>query len=303
VRRALAAAAGPEAEIVSPSAWLAGGGPLDERLRQLRALPLERAADDLERELVVAGFRPAAFTTGLAALRALSRGEDPGAPPPGDWPDWLAELVRPSPPGGEAAVAVHVRLPLGAAAEQRREALAYAVREVSPDLALASIPRVGAELRELAVSDLRRSSGIAFLLVAVVVLGSFRGDPRRSLLASLPLLLGCLWTFGLWGAWDRPIDLLCISALPVLFGTGIDLGVHALHGERQHSDGIAGAVEEAGLPMTLTMLTTGVGFGALGASRIPGLQNAGLIVALGVTLCLAATFLVLPAIEALGRRP
>jgi hypothetical protein len=36
---------------------------------------------------------------------------------------------------------------------------------------------------------------------------------------------------------------------------------------------------------------------------VPGLQNAGTLVALGVTACLAATILVLPALEALSRRP
>jgi predicted RND superfamily exporter protein len=54
--------------------------------------------------------------------------------------------------------------------------------------------------------------------------------------------------------------------------------------------------------MLLITLTTGVGFGSLGGSRVPGLQNAGTLVALGVSACLAATFLVLPALEALFRR-
>jgi predicted RND superfamily exporter protein len=54
--------------------------------------------------------------------------------------------------------------------------------------------------------------------------------------------------------------------------------------------------------MLLITLTTGVGFGSLGGSRVPGLQNAGTLVALGVSASLAATFLVLPALEALFRR-
>ena len=301
VRAAAVTALGPGVEVVSPSTWLGAG--VAERLAGLRELPFERAAADLEGEIAAAGFRPEAFAPGLAALRSLGRGEDPGAPDPASWPDWLREIVRTDPHGG-AAVAVHVRLPIGGLSEARREALAAAVAAAAPGAGLASAPRVGAELRELAIGDLRRSAGIAALLVGAVVLGSFRGDLRRAALAALPLALGCLWTFGFWGAAGRPIDLLSIAALPVLFGTGIDLGVHALHGERLHPGGVAGAVEEAGLPMTLTMLTTGIGFGALGGSRIPSLQNAGLIVALGAVLCLAATFLVLPAIEALRpRRP
>jgi len=54
--------------------------------------------------------------------------------------------------------------------------------------------------------------------------------------------------------------------------------------------------------MILITLTTGVGFGSLGSSRVPGIQNAGTLVALGVLACLAATFVVLPALEGLFRR-
>jgi KDO2-lipid IV(A) lauroyltransferase len=54
--------------------------------------------------------------------------------------------------------------------------------------------------------------------------------------------------------------------------------------------------------MLLITLTTGAGFGSLGASRVPGLQNAGGLVAVGVVACLAATLVVLPALEALFRR-
>src|SRR4029453_4235507 len=124
-----------------------------------------------------------------------------------------------------------------------------------------------------------------------------------SLLSSLPLALGCLWTFGLWGAWGGHVDLLAISTLPVLFGTGIDLGVHAVHGGRSRpQEGIRGTIENSGLAMILIALTTGVGFGSLGSSRVPGIQNAGTLVALGVVACLIATFLVLPALESLVRR-
>ena len=293
---------GPQAEITTPAAWLVQGARRDRRLRELRELPLERAAADLERELEEVGFKVGPFLPALEILRALGRGEDPGAPPPAEWPRWMSELVRTGEAG--AAVAIHVRVPLGQASQIPSEELARAFRGVSPRLALASVPRLGAELRGLALGDLARSSGVAFLLVALVVLVSFRGKVGDSLLSSVPLALGCLWTFGLWGAFGGRVDILAISTLPVLFGTGIDLGVHAVHGGRLRPErGIRGTVEEAGLAMLLITLTTGVGFGSLGGSRVPGLQNAGTLVALGVAACLVATFLVLPALEALSRRP
>jgi predicted RND superfamily exporter protein len=300
-RRLLKERLGPAAEITSPTGWIVQGERRERRLRELRALPLERAADGFERELQAAGFRLQPFAAALATMRAFGRGEDAGAPPPADWPRWVRELVHPEKPGQLAAVAVHVRVPLGQGGESSAE-LAKELNAASPGLALASIPRVGAELRGLAMGDLRRSSAVAFVLVALVVLVSVGGRIGDSLLSGLPLALGCLWTFGLWGAFGGHVDVLAISTLPVLFGTGIDLGVHAIHGGRlRPEEGVRGTVERSGLAMILIALTTGVGFGSLGSSRVPGLQNAGTLVAVGVTACLVATFLVLPALEALSR--
>ncbi|MFP5285985.1 MAG: efflux RND transporter permease subunit, partial [Thermoanaerobaculia bacterium] len=302
VRPVLARTLGPAAEISAPSDWLIRGERLAGRLRALEPLPLERAADDLERELGAAGFKREPFASALAALRTLGRGEDPGSPPPEVWPRWMSELVRQGPAG--AAVALHVRAPLAAGggnASPSAEALAGELARATPGVALASAPRVGAELRGLALEDLGRSSAVAFGLVALVVFVSVRGRIGDSLLSGLPLALGCLWTFGLWGAFGGRIDLLAISTLPVLFGTGIDLGVHAVHGGRLHpEEGIRGTIRTSGLAMILITLTTGVGFGSLGSSRVPGIQNAGTLVALGVTACLLATFVVLPALESLA---
>jgi predicted RND superfamily exporter protein len=166
---------------------------------------------------------------------------------------------------------------------------------------------VGAELRDLGLSDMLRSSALAALLLSVVVALSFRRRPAEALLAALPLGLGCLWIFGLWGLAGRSIDLLCIATLPVLLGNGIDLGVYAVYGALGNASGgggrggIAGSVERSGVALTLAALTTTAGFGSLGSSRIPGLGNAGLIVACGVFFCLLATIFVLPALEALRR--
>jgi predicted exporter len=56
---------GPKAEITSPADWLVMGDRLQRRLAGLRGLPLERAADDLERELAAAGFRTGPFSGAL----------------------------------------------------------------------------------------------------------------------------------------------------------------------------------------------------------------------------------------------
>jgi predicted RND superfamily exporter protein len=304
VRQILEKALGPAADITSPADWMVSGGRMAERLAALRSLPLAAAADSLERELAAAGFRVERFAGAIAALRAMGRGEDPGAPPPGAWPSAMAELIRPAGgPQGGTAVAVHVRAPVGRWAAGPPPEVMRALRAAAPEVAVASTPRVGAELRDLGLSDMLRSSLLAALLLGAVVFLAFRRRPLEALLAGLPLALGCLWIFGFWGLAGRSIDLLCIATLPVLLGNGVDLGVYAVYGALGNPGGVAGSVQRSGVALTLAAMTTTAGFGSLGSSRIPGLGNAGMIVALGVFFCLLAAIFVLPALEALlGRR-
>ena len=308
-RQILEARFGPRAEITSPADWLVLGGRLRQRLEELHGLPLERAADDFQRELAAAGFKLDRFAAALTNLREIGRGKDPGAPSFAQWPRWMSELVRlhsPAAGAGTAVVAVHVRLPLGAGAKVDPEALARELARLAPDrrdVALASISWVGAELRDIALSDLARSSVLAFVLVGAVVLFSFHGRLRDALLAMLPLTLGCLWTFGLWGALGYPLDLLCAFTVPLLLGTGTTLGANAVHWRRLHPErGIKDAASGLGLGLSLATLTTVIGFGSLAGSRVPGLRHAGILVALGLSACLLATVLVLPALEAFQAR-
>ena len=315
VRQLLRRRLGANAEITSPSDLLVLGARRERRLAELRRLPLAAAADDLERELRTAGFRPEPFAPALAVLRGLAKGEDAQAPPMAAWPSWMRELVRAGPgvygvPPGGAAVAVHVRLPAarggtlpaGLAADLARIAPARTSGSAS-DIALASVTRVGDELKELASADLLRSSLVALVLVTTIVLVIFRGRVGQALMAFLPLTLGSLWTFGIWGALGRPLDLLGVFTVPLLLGTGINLGGHAMHWRRLHPGrGMAGTIEDIGLAMMMATFTTAVGFGSLVTSRVPGLAHDGVLVSAGITTCLLVTFMVLPALEELRAR-
>jgi predicted RND superfamily exporter protein len=172
------------------------------------------------------------------------------------------------------------------------------IDEQAPGVAIASISGVGRELREIAGQDLKRLGGAALLAIVVVVLLSFRGRLRPAVLALTPVVLGAFWTVGLWGLSGRSIDLFGVAVLPIVLGIGIDDGLHAVHGARQHTTNpIASSVKASGRAILLTTLTTMVGFGCLAFSHVPGLRRGGVLVSLAVLACLAATVLVLPALE------
>jgi predicted RND superfamily exporter protein len=290
---------GAGAAVDAPSDWLASSRFARERLGAIAALDLGGVAADLEAALRAENLSPRYFEPGIRALDRLVAGEDPGAPPRAQWPDWLREQVAVD--GDRTAVALRVRLADDSAALLADPELARALGEVAPGASLASSARLGEELRQLAVLDAERLVELALLAVAILVALSFRGSPRWAILAVTPVVGGTLWTFGLWGFAVGRCDLMSLAVAPILLGIGIDDGLHATHGAAA-SGSLREGVASAGRAMTLTTLTTVVGFGSLTVSSIPGLRQAGLLIALGVALCLAATLVVLPAIGALVER-
>lgn len=300
VSRTLRAELPAAARVVSPSDLLPGTSEVQQRLHALASLPWARASADLRSGLVSAGLDPDAFTGAFAALAALSRGQDPAPVAPGDpsdLPSWMRDAMRQGP--ADAAVAVQVQLPLHAWPEGPPDEIRVRVAHVSPGARWASAPWLGTEIRGLALSDLRRLGTIALIVAGAGILVSFRGRLRPSLLAAVPVVLGSLWTFGLWGALGVPLDLFALGVVPVLFCIGMDDGLHVLHAAGGGS--VAEAVCRAGRGVLLTNLTTSVGFGSLLLSQVPGLRNGGLLICVGNLLCLLATFLVLPAMPAVAR--
>ncbi len=298
VAAALAPELGEDGSVTSPHLWLSSAGRGRERLAELEVLGLGPALDRFELEFGRAGLEAAAFRPAMATLRELLAGGPMIVPDTDTWPSWLAELVRVEEDGVWAAV--HVRTPLGRWSQGPPAEVLAAVEAAAPGAAVASAAALGAELKRIASADFERLAAIAAVVVGSLVLLSFRGRLRPALLAMLPVVLGCLWTFGLWGHLGGRLDVLSLVFLPILLGIGIDDGLHAVHAAHAGGDGrdLAAAVRETGRAMVLTSLTTIAGFSSLGLSHLPSLQAGGLLVAVGVAACLAATLFALPALTA-----
>jgi len=288
------------AEVSSPSDWIVTGSRSARRVAALSSLALDRAADRLAEALDREGLRKEAFAPALDAMRALGAGRDPSPVPLERYPAWMREGLRAVPAGVLAAV--RVRVPEGAWAGGPPPDLLREIERVAPGAAVASAPALGAELRALALSDLKRLGALAVGIVFLLVLLSYRGDVRTALLTFVPVLLGVIWTAGAWGLVGRPLDLFSLCVLPVMVGIGIDDGLHVLHLARGSGRDLAEAARDAGRGVVLTNLTTSAGFAALAVSHVPALRNGGLIVCAGNLLCLVATLFVLPAVASSSRR-
>ncbi|MBN2473246.1 MAG: MMPL family transporter [Pirellulales bacterium] len=120
---------------------------------------------------------------------------------------------------------------------------------------------------------------------------------RYTLLAMVPLGLGVVQMFGLLGLLNIPLNPANMIVLPLILGIGIDDGVHVTHdfrcqrGRYRMSPSTASAV-------LITSLTTMVGFGSLMIASHRGLQSLGRVLTIGVSCCLFASLIMLPALLA-----
>ncbi len=129
-------------------------------------------------------------------------------------------------------------------------------------------------------------------LVAVLILLGFRyREPRRTVAAFLPAVLGAACTIAVLSLLQIPLDLVALTALLMVVSMGVDYGVFLVDAEA------AGDLElrAAMLSIAVACSSTFLGFGLLSLSSYPVLRTIGLTAGVGVLTCLllAPTTLVL----------
>ena len=124
---------------------------------------------------------------------------------------------------------------------------------------------------------------------------------RLTLLAMVPLTIGLLWLLELLPLLGLDFNLANFFALPILIGCGVDGGVHIVHRFREtQSASTIGRTTAAAV--TLSFLTTIIGFGAMATASHRGVASLGLMMIAGLGCVLAATVFLLPALLKLLER-
>ncbi|HXH11703.1 MAG TPA: MMPL family transporter [Alphaproteobacteria bacterium] len=130
---------------------------------------------------------------------------------------------------------------------------------------------------------------------------TFRGA-QPTLLAMVPLGVGAVWTLGLMALFNVSFNMANLLFIPLIIGMGIDNGVHIVHrylDARRHAEQRIPLPRSTGKAVTLSTLTTIVGFGSLMVSQHHGIYSLGLLVTLGVGSVLVASLTTLPSLLAL----
>ena len=140
----------------------------------------------------------------------------------------------------------------------------------------------------------------AFIATFIAVVIDLR-RVRFSLLAVLPMFLGLVQTFGILGWLGIPLNAANMIVLPLIFGIGIDDGVHLMH-DFLHSKGRYKLDNATFVAVALTSVTTMIGFGSLILAQHQGLRSLGQVLTIGVCCCLVSSSTLLPALFVIATR-
>lgn len=148
---------------------------------------------------------------------------------------------------------------------------------------------------QLILDSYRLAGVLALVVVFVLVLFDFQ-RLSDALLALIPVGVGFTVTFGLMWLLGMSVNPANIIVLPLMFGIGVDSGVHVLHRFRQdHDRRPLGLTNGTGKGITVTSLTAMIGFGSLMFARHRGIFSLGLVMALGIGMTMIACLVLMPA--------
>lgn len=143
---------------------------------------------------------------------------------------------------------------------------------------------------------MERSFAIQAILAVIFVVIVLFADLR-----SIAETLACVTTLGVAVAWTLGVMMLLgvsfnlanFFAIPITIGLGSDACIHVAHRARE---GLADGFGSTRRAVTVTAMTTVIGFGGLLFAHHRGLQSLGVLMVVATLAMLAATTLVLPAL-------
>ncbi len=150
-------------------------------------------------------------------------------------------------------------------------------------------PVLLAEINDYLRGGMASLGAIAVGVMALLLLLVFRA--RWRLLPLVVVVVGAIGAFGAVGLAGIPLTLVTISGLPILIGLGVDFAIQ-MHNRYEDERGEAHTpeasadrtVRQMGPPLSLAMVAAVVGFLALLRSRVPMIQDFGLLLSVGVSV-------------------
>lgn len=182
------------------------------------------------------------------------------------------------------------------------EALSRFIESVREEIPYATgRPVIEWGVGNIVVDAFARALLFAIAGILLVLMLAFQ-NLRDGLLILIPLTLTSLFTLGAGVVLDWPLNMANILVLPLIFGLGVDNGIHVV--DRYRGEGDVAQLMHSSTPraVMLSTLTTIGTFAALSLSPHQGTASIGILLTVAVTLLLVLTIFVLPVLLSLVSR-
>ncbi len=167
------------------------------------------------------------------------------------------------------------------------------LRTIDPEVS--GVPVGVLESAQLMRRTFLSAAGITVILVALLLFFA-SGSLVSVLLTMLPLGVSILWLLEFMGLFGLNFNLANFFAIPILIAIGVDGGVHFLARwrELQGREGLFSTSTPTAV--TLSFMTTMIGFGGLLLAHHRGLASLGAVMVIGSLFGALSCLLVLPAV-------
>lgn len=167
------------------------------------------------------------------------------------------------------------------------------VQMIAPDVT--DLPVIYLEAGKEVVKAFQQALLSALLAIMAVLLVVLR-SVRDTVFVLIPLLLAALLTCAASVLIGLPFNFANIIAVPLLFGLGVDNGIHIMHSMRNGSHNHTGSMRNVtSRGILFSALTTIFSFSSLAFSAHSGTASMGMLLAIGIFFMLTCTLIVLPA--------
>lgn len=165
----------------------------------------------------------------------------------------------------------------------------------------------GPGLSKIQIADMVINGQITSLVIALVIifilLGIIFKSVKVGLIGSLPLILSCLFLFGLMGYTHIPLDIITALLSSIMIGVGVDYTIHFLWRYKEEftaSNNVETAIkttlETTGRGIVFNAFSVIVGFSILMISNFGPLRFFGVLVVVSISSCLISALLLVPSI-------
>jgi hypothetical protein len=184
-------------------------------------------------------------------------------------------------------------LPSGDMTDVRQlQAFVDAVTAIAPDAT--GRPAVEVGIGGIVVRSFRLAIALSLVAIGIILAISLRSI-LDAILVLVPITLAALITIAFGISFDVPFTMANVVAVPLVFGLGVDGGIHVFM--RYRHDGTLDQTLNSSTPraVLLSSLTTLAAFGSLSVSPHRGLSGLGILLSIAVLALLYCTLIVLPA--------